>query len=581
MVRRVAVAWALGLAVAASASAQTTGSSGTSTGQSTPATQTPSTSSEAPAEYRPATTTFFGDTGLWFVPTAEVLGHGKYSVSGYRRGTNWVQGYTNVGDFAGTFGIGIKDRAEIFGSFLFDTRIDRDVRPLFIVNNSTFGGVIDRYPRVNQYWTGDNVGDFYLGAKWNLWSEYQQKPVALALRGIVKLPTGKKDVGNGTGKTDFSIDAIVSKEAKQLVEVSGFGGYEWRGQPDGFDTPGGAFRWGAGVAFPSRNFLRVNAELNGQVSSGDTTTITSGAFRAIDNSFAPTVSNTQNLTRATFGLTAQATNGFFGGVGVSWNVPSTSRNLAFSQDPDDVLGDYYDWQVRIGWHPGVRKYVAPAPPPPERVAPVVAAPQNRPPTVRAQCDPCTVEIGKSSTVTAVGQDPDGDPLTYRWTVPTGTLANPAERQTIWTAPQQEGSVPVTVTVSDGKGGTASDTVNIQVVRPTPRTYTFEDVHFDFDRYTLRPEATRVLDEAVTALRQDATLRVLIEGHTCNIGTAEYNLALGDRRSNAVKDYLVSRGVTADRLQTVSYGEEKPKYDNAREETRRLNRRAALTVNLQR
>jgi OOP family OmpA-OmpF porin len=142
-------------------------------------------------------------------------------------------------------------------------------------------------------------------------------------------------------------------------------------------------------------------------------------------------------------------------------------------------------------------------------------------------------------------------------------------------------VPVTVTVNDGKGGTASDTVNIQVVRPTPRVYTFEDVHFDFDRYTLRPEATRVLDEAVTALRQDATLRVLIEGHTCNIGTAEYNLALGDRRSNAVKDYLVSRGVTADRLQTVSYGEEKPKYDNAREETRRLNRRAALTVNLQR
>ena len=101
------------------------------------------------------------------------------------------------------------------------------------------------------------------------------------------------------------------------------------------------------------------------------------------------------------------------------------------------------------------------------------------------------------------------------------------------------------------------------------------MHFDFDRYTLRPEATRVLDEAVTALQQDATLRVQIEGHTCNIGTAEYNLALGDRRANAVRDYLISRGVTADRLPTVSYGEERPKYDNAREETRRLNRRAAL------
>jgi peptidoglycan-associated lipoprotein len=131
--------------------------------------------------------------------------------------------------------------------------------------------------------------------------------------------------------------------------------------------------------------------------------------------------------------------------------------------------------------------------------------------------------------------------------------------------------------SDNK--TASDTVNIQVSAPPAKQYTFEDVYFDFDRYSLRPEATRVLDEAIAALKENTTLRVEIEGHTCNIGTAEYNLALGDRRANAVKDYLVSRGVTADRLRTVSYGEERPKYDNSREETRRLNRRAALTVNL--
>ncbi len=208
-------------------------------------------------------------------------------------------------------------------------------------------------------------------------------------------------------------------------------------------------------------------------------------------------------------------------------------------------------------------------------------PQNRPPNVKAQCDPCTVEVGRTSTVTANASDPDGDVLTYRWTAPQGTLTNPAERQTLWTAPQQEGGVPVTVTVNDGKGGTATDTVTIQVTRPPVRTYTFEDVHFDFDRYALRPEATRVLDEAVTAMQQDATLRIQIEGHTCNIGTAEYNLALGDRRANSVRDYLLSRGVPTARLSTISYGEERPKYDNAREETRRLNRRAALVVNLQR
>ncbi len=100
--------------------------------QSTPATSSQQPSSSSPdSATRPATNTFFGDTGIWFVPTAEILPDKKWSVSGYRRGTNFVQGYSNVGDFAGTFGVGIKNRAEIFGSLIVDTRIDRDLRPLF------------------------------------------------------------------------------------------------------------------------------------------------------------------------------------------------------------------------------------------------------------------------------------------------------------------------------------------------------------------------------------------------------------------------------------------------------------------
>src|SRR6187551_3276011 len=119
---------------AAGAGAQTT-----STQTSAP----PRSSSSSSSDTRPATTTFFGDTGLWFVPTGEILPSGKWSATVYRRGTNWQEGYTNVADFAGTFGVGIKDRAEIFGSFLVDTRIDRDVRPVFVAD-PTFGGIIDR-----------------------------------------------------------------------------------------------------------------------------------------------------------------------------------------------------------------------------------------------------------------------------------------------------------------------------------------------------------------------------------------------------------------------------------------------------
>jgi peptidoglycan-associated lipoprotein len=185
-------------------------------------------------------------------------------------------------------------------------------------------------------------------------------------------------------------------------------------------------------------------------------------------------------------------------------------------------------------------------------------------------------------VTATALDSIGCAVTYAWSAPAGTFTDRTARQTPWTAPMQEGTVPVTVTVTcptDNK--TASATVNVQVIRPAVREFTFEDVHFDFDRYSLRPEATRALDEAIATLQANPELRIEIEGHTCNIGTAEYNLALGERRATAVRDYLAGRGIGADRLRTVSYGEERPKHDNAREETRRLNRRAALVVRIQR
>jgi outer membrane protein OmpA-like peptidoglycan-associated protein len=525
---------------------------------------------------RPATTTFFGDTGIWFVPGAEVLGNGRWSVSGYRRGTNFVQGYTNVGDFAATFGVGVRDRAEIFGSFLVDTRIDRDTRPLFF-NDADVGGIVERSPFAAKTWTGDHVGDLYLGAKVNLWSEYRRNPAAFAVRAIVKAPTGDKDAGVSTGKADFRVDFIGSKEEVANVDVSAFGGYEFRAKPDGIDVPTSVFNWGLGAAFPSRSPARIFGELNGGA-SGSAATISSASIVGADGTRPPATSNIENLTRATVGLTVQAPKGFFVGAGLSWNVPRRERVAALTDD--DPFADYWDWQVRIGFHPGVNVFVPPPVPPAPAPAPAPVV-QNRPPTVRARCEPCTVQVGQTSTVTADAQDPDGDTLVYRWTAPIGQFQNQADRQTAWTAPQQVGPVPVTVAVNDGRGGMASDMVVIQVVRPAPVVeLMFEDVYFDFDRSTLRPEALRLLDDAVAGLMANPDKNIVIEGHTCNIGTAEYNLALGDRRATSVRNYLISRGVAASRLETRSYGEEAPKFDNAREETRRLNRRAALVVKVQ-
>jgi outer membrane protein OmpA-like peptidoglycan-associated protein len=548
--------------------------------QNTPpaAAQTSASGTPAP-DIRPATTTFFGDTGLWYVPTAEVLPNGKWSASGYRRGTNYIQGYTNVADFAGTFAYGFRGRTEIFGSLLVDTRIARDLRPVF-VNDPAFGGIVARNPLVNQGWTGDNFGDMYLGAKYNFWSEAQQKPAALAVRGMFKFPTGKKDAGVSTGKTDFRVDFIASKEEKFHAELSGFVGYEYFGKPDGFDTPTSAFNWGVGAAYPARKPLRVVGELNG-IANGSTATLSGANLVGVDGTLPPVTSNVESITRATVGLQYQLPKGFFAGVGFSWNLPRQQRDPTHARDDANPTSDFVDWQVRIGFHPGVKTYVPPPPPaPPAPAAPVA---QNRPPTVRAACNPCTVQVGQTSTVTATAQDPDGDQLTFRWTAPAGALATPNAAQSVWTAPQQVGSVPITITVSDGKGGTATDMTTIQVTAAPAAPVvqlTFEDIYFDFDRSTLRPEALRLLDDAVTRLNANPDKNLIIEGHTCNIGTAEYNLALGDRRAASVRNYLISRGVPAARLETRSYGEEAPKFDNSREETRRLNRRAVLVVKMQ-
>jgi outer membrane protein OmpA-like peptidoglycan-associated protein len=131
-----------------------------------------------------------------------------------------------------------------------------------------------------------------------------------------------------------------------------------------------------------------------------------------------------------------------------------------------------------------------------------------------------------------------------------------------------------VTISDRRGVTDSTSA-------AAKAYTFDDVHFERDRSALLSEDMETLGALVAALKSDPSLVINIEGHTCNLGTPAYNLALGTRRANAVREYLASQGIAADRLHTVSVGEAQPKNDNSREETRRLNRRVALVPNAQR
>ena len=105
----------------------------------------------------------------------------------------------------------------------------------------------------------------------------------------------------------------------------------------------------------------------------------------------------------------------------------------------------------------------------------------------------------------------------------------------------------------------------------------EDIHFDFDRYDIRPGDARILDASAAWLRTNPGTLVLIEGHCDERGTDAYNLALGDRRAKAAMDYLVSRGVQGDRITALSYGEERPLCREHTEACWARNRRSHFLV----
>jgi outer membrane protein OmpA-like peptidoglycan-associated protein len=103
------------------------------------------------------------------------------------------------------------------------------------------------------------------------------------------------------------------------------------------------------------------------------------------------------------------------------------------------------------------------------------------------------------------------------------------------------------------------------------------VQFDFDQAVISDEYIPILDVAVAALQEQGDAKVMITGYTCSIGTEEYNQSLSERRAEAVKAYLVDKGISAGRLMTSGGGESNPIADNNVRDGRMMNRRAELAV----
>jgi peptidoglycan-associated lipoprotein len=526
--------------------------------------------------------TNFGDTGFWFVPTAETLPQRNVSASVYRANFDRRQGISDVSELGVTGAFGITDRLELFGSWRL-VRIDRDIRPVFVPSDPEFGGVSQEFPYVRRGWSKTLGGPAVVGVKWNLISQSRGDALSLAPRFAVKFPSGS--TWASTNDIEGHIDLAASREFGQSIEASGMAGAILRGDSEQFSVSDGV-KWGLGASFPSRSRLRALVEWHGEFVIDRNVELLEPPFVAEDGSIAPLFSPISDPTEFKVGGVFQASSGWFVHSGFNYSFGNGDRVVLGREFNHNAWG----WDIRLGWHPGTKTYMPPPPPAPEvreiiREVPAPSQPPpppppaNRPPSISGiEANPPVVEPGQNTNLAATATDPEGQPLTYRWSAPGGVFSNPNALSTIWTAPNVEGNVPLTLTVTDPGGLSSTSTITVPVVRRA--TIMFEDVHFDFDRFNLRPDALKILDDAVVKLQANPALNVTIEGHCDSIGTVEYNLALGERRSNSVRDYLQSRGIAANRLRTVSYGEERPIADNNTAEGRAMNRRAHLAVIIQ-
>ena len=136
------------------------------------------------------------------------------------------------------------------------------------------------------------------------------------------------------------------------------------------------------------------------------------------------------------------------------------------------------------------------------------------------------------------------------------------------------------TSSSGASGSSSDSTTTYSYDTDPKTALIkvgDRVLFGYDSSELDDDDRSVLDNQAKFLNQNPSLKVTIEGHCDERGTREYNLALGEKRASAVKDYLISVGINSERVSVVSYGKERPQVLGSNKAAWSMNRRSVTTI----
>jgi peptidoglycan-associated lipoprotein len=232
---------------------------------------------------------------------------------------------------------------------------------------------------------------------------------------------------------------------------------------------------------------------------------------------------------------------------------------------------------------GCKKNVAAAPPAAPPVQPVPPPPA---PTITLRAAPASIDRGQATSLQWEAKNAN----TIRIEPEVGGVTNQGSRSV-----SPASSVTYTATAT-GPGGSASDSARITVRVPTtaiptgpqPRAdarvsmdelfrQNVQTIYFDYDKAGIRPDQIARLEANASWLKQHRGLKFTIEGDCDERGSEEYNLGLGDRRANSVKEFLIKEGVDQSSINTISYGEERPICREATEECYQKNRRAAFVA----
>ena len=224
---------------------------------------------------------------------------------------------------------------------------------------------------------------------------------------------------------------------------------------------------------------------------------------------------------------------------------------------------------------GCKKQVAATPPAP------APAPPPAQPTVTMNASPSTINPGQTATLSwssTNATDLDIEPGVGKVAPQGATPVNPTESTTYRiTATGPGGNATATARVEVSAAPAAAAAPPAQPNLSDLFAQNVKDAFFDLDKAELRPDARDALTKDAEFLRSYPQVHVSIEGHCDERGSTEYNLALGQSRAEAAKNYLISLGISADRMETVSWGKERPVCTEHSEECWQQNRRAHFVL----